>query len=301
MQQGDTPGLRPLGVGEIIDVAIKVYTRNLATFIGIVAIVFVPLGIVTTLAYLSLIPDGAFIRDNSLYFPVNESTGTYNAIQIAISFVGSLFSLLATAAGTKAVVDAYLGRKPTIGGSFAYIGRRFHSVLWVVFLFGLAVVVSVIGIILPIYVAVAFSVAVPVLVVEGERGTNALRRSHSLVKGRWWPTFGAILLGWLLIPFVIQFAIGFVLGIGLVVQGSDDPTTYLVLLQTVGTIAQIIAVPIQITVITIIYFDLRVRKEAFDLQLLAERIGSGPGSESSSGSLPASSTTPPPDVPPPSG
>ena len=39
----NAPELRPLGIGEIIDVAFKLYRSNFATFIKIVAVIVIPL------------------------------------------------------------------------------------------------------------------------------------------------------------------------------------------------------------------------------------------------------------------
>ena len=301
-QEGAGPTLRPLGVGEILDVAIKIYTRNLATFIALVAIVVVPIGLLTILGYVSLIPDGAFIRDESLYFPLTESTTAYNTFYFVTIGLSLLATLIATGVGTRAVADAYLGRKPSVGGSYAYVGRRFHSLLWISFLTVLVVALGFIALIIPgIYLGVALIATVPVLVVEGLKGTKAIGRSFTLVQGRWWSTFGTILLGVVLIPGVINFAFGFLIGLG---ASSDDPTTYLVLAQAAATIGEVVSTPIQVAVITVLYFDLRVRKEAFDIQLLADRVDALPGSAPSSLPPTAGPTTPPPTSetpPPPSG
>lgn len=278
-QEGVTPpDLRPLGVGEMLDVSIKVYTRNLWTFMGIVAIIYVPIGIIAILGFISLVPDGAVVRDGELYFPAGESVTGFNAFLFLLIGLAFLGTLLSAGVGTKAVADAYLGRKPSAGESYSYVGRRFHSLIWLSLLLVVIIVLGTIALIVPgIYLAVSLSVAVPVLVVEGAKGTKALSRSFNLVQGRWWPTFAVILLGGILIPFVIRFALGFIFGLALEAQGTDDPSTHLVLSQIVGTIGSIVSAPIQVAVLTILYFDLRVRKEGFDLQLLTERIQGPPG------------------------
>lgn len=49
--------LRPLGVGEILDVGIKIYTRNLLTLFRIVAVVVIPVQILTAIITLTATPD----------------------------------------------------------------------------------------------------------------------------------------------------------------------------------------------------------------------------------------------------
>ncbi|HKR96296.1 MAG TPA: hypothetical protein VJW55_13070, partial [Candidatus Angelobacter sp.] len=47
-----------------------------------------------------------------------------------------------------------------------------------------------------------------------------------------------------------------------------------IVLQQIGSfIAGVLATPISVTAIAIIYYDQRVRKEAFDLQLMMEAVG----------------------------
>lgn len=281
--EGAGPTLRPLGVGEIIDVAIKIYTRNLGTFLGLTAIIYIPIAIIAVLGFLSVLPEGSFVQDNTLYFPFGADDTPFVVFAIAFGILSYLFALLATAAGTRAVADAYLGTKPTIGKSYAAVGRRIGSLFWLVLLFFIAVAIGFVLLVLPgIYLAIAFIVAVPALVVEDVRGSKALRRSRDLVSGRWWSVFGTVLLGVFLIPFVIEFAIGFALGLGLGAMDNTSPTAFLVVNQGASLLAQVIATPIQLAVITILYFDLRVRKEAFDLQLLTERIEALPGGSSAS-------------------
>jgi hypothetical protein len=290
-QAGGGPTLRPLGVGEILDVAIKIYTRNLGTFLAIVALIYIPLGVIAVLGFASALPEGSRVRNGMIEFPITQSDTGFVVFVLIFAVIAWLATFLATGAGVKAVAEAYVGRKPTVGGSYSYVARRLHSVMWVVLLFAIIVGLGTVLLVIPgIYLAVALSLAVPALVVEGTKGTKALRRSHGLVKGRWWATFGALLLGFILIPVVIQYAFTFVLQLGLGAVEMTSTTAVLALSQAVGTLGQIIATPIQIAVLTIIYFDLRVRKEAFDLQLLTDRIGSGPAELQGSGD--PSGTTP---------
>jgi hypothetical protein len=294
-----TPDLRPLGVGEILDVSIKVYTRNLRTFIGLVAFIYIPIGLVAILGLLSVLPEGSFISDNTLYLPPTDS-GAVDAFFVVLIVLAFLGPLISTGAGSKAVADAYLGRKPSIGTSYAFVGKRFHSLLWLSLLWVIIVFLGTLALFVPaIYLLVALSASVPVLVVEGLKGTKALSRSFNLVQGRWWRTFAVIFLGVILIPGIIQFAIIFLLGMGLEALGTENVTTFVILNQSISTIAALIATPIQVAVLVIVYFDHRVRKEAFDLQLLADRLGSPPDPDSATLHPLPGPGMPPPTSPPP--
>ena len=72
---------------------------------------------------------------------------------------------------------------------------KFWSFLWISILTGIVVFVGICLLVVPgIIFAVWFYFAMYVLVVEGIKGTEALKRSKQLVAGYWWPVFGRILL-----------------------------------------------------------------------------------------------------------
>ena len=47
--------------------------------------------------------------------------------------------------------------------------------------------------------------------------------------------------------------------------------------QLASVVGQILVAPIGATAYILLYYDLRIRKEGFDLQMLASSIGSGQG------------------------
>ena len=50
------PTLRPLGIGELLDQAIRLYRRNFLSFIGIIAVVQLPLGLLQFVLALLTLP-----------------------------------------------------------------------------------------------------------------------------------------------------------------------------------------------------------------------------------------------------
>ena len=144
------------------------------------------------------------------------------------------------------------------------------------FLIGLATIAGAILCFLPgIYFGIVFSLGLPVLLTEGKKGRKALGRSRALVKGFWWRVFGIVVLGYIL-SFIIGGAIeGAVIGLSSVGSG-DSSLTAVVVNVIAGTLSKVATTPFVAAFVIVVYFDLRVRKEAFDLQLLADRIGVEP-------------------------
>ena len=301
------PELRPLSVGEILDVAIKLCVRNASTMFAIVLVVVVPTQVLSALVDVSA--TGGVISGTGAEADVeDEEVATVVGGVVAVVALALLGYMLATAACFKAVADAYLGGEPAWRSSLAFAARRLHSVLWVSVLIGVLATLAAIPLILPaVWLFVAWTVAVPALLSEDARGLSALRRSFRLVRRRWWPTFGVVVLGGLLVS-VVSAVLGGVIGALSLVAESEAATV------AASTVANIVAyaltTPFYAAFITVLYFDLRVRKEAFDLQLLAERIGVEPGEAraparpappAAPAPAPASADDEPPFWPPPPG
>jgi hypothetical protein len=261
------PELRPLSIGEILDVAIKIYLRNAWTLFRVVLVVVAPVEIVS-----ALIQASAASNETDTTTISSHDLALYLSAIGAATILGLIANTVATGASFKAVADAYLGEQPTWRSSLRFAFARLHSILWVTFLGGLATVIGLVFCIIPgIYLWIAFAVAVPVLLTEGVKGSKALGRSRALVRDRWWGTFGVVLLGTILAG-VVGAAIGALAGFA---AGTTDANTVAGFLvnSVSGTLGSMISTPFTAAFVTVLYFDLRVRKEAFDLQLLAERIG----------------------------
>ena len=303
------PDLRPLGIGEVLDVGIKIVWRNAGTMLRIVVPIVLPVQFLSSLISIS--------AEDQQFATTDPTTGevTFNADDawlfvtafIAVAVLALLASTLVTAACFKAVGDAYLGERPVAKSSLGYALRHAHSIIWVTILSWILVVIGVVFCILPgIWLYVSFAVAVPVLLTEGVKGRKALGRSKRLIQGRWWASFAIILLGAILTGIVSGVVSGLLEAASLT---NADSNTVSILTSTVGgTVASALTTPFSAAFVTVLYFDLRVRKEGFDLQLFAERIGlaARPAGEyrpppETTAPVPEYSGEEPPYWPPPSG
>ena len=292
-----TAELRPLGVGEILDVSIKLYLKNALTLIKIVALFVVPISLLTILFQVITAPETTTVQDGQLVLPTQGSLNAFIGQSLILGLLGFLATLLATGAAFKAVGDAYLGRTPDAGASIRFIGSRAGSLVWVSILLIFIIYVGFILLIIPgIYLLGSLLVTVPALLFENLKGGKALYRSRELTRGRWWQSFAVFFLGIFLLTLVVQGLITFLFQ-AVILSSVQSVGSYFALSGIGGLIASLLTTPLQACIITVLYFDLRVRKEGFDLQLLAERIGRGEtGTHTSPGASPA---PPPPAAPPP--
>ncbi len=276
---GGAPRLRPLDLGGTLDTALKIVTRHARTLVLAVLVVVVPLELLSLIIAESTtrVYDASGFGLSGDTHAVYADAGAYTAGQVAITILGVLTSLLATVACFKAVADAYLGRVPTPGNSLRFAARRLPSALWMTIVMVVLLIPAFLALIVPgIWLAVAFSMGLPALLTEDERGFGALSRSFKLVKDHWWRVFLTLLVAYILVAVVQGIVTAVLVALATSVFDSSSFTAH-----ALATIARIIGMaittPVLSAVTAILYFDLRVRKEGFNLDLLADRLGEGSG------------------------
>ena len=124
----------------------------------------------------------------------------------------------------------------------------------------LALIFIIIGVPAVIYYLVSRVLYLQALMIEGKSPMAAMARSRMLVAGTWRRVFG-IAIVYLLIVLVATIP-------GLVISGFS-PVTGAVLLLITGTVTT----PITYIGATLVYVDLRVRKEGYSRKLMASETG----------------------------
>jgi len=284
------PTLHPLKLGELLDQAIRLYRRNFITFIGIIAVVYVPLMILqtasTTLLSSSLDTVARSTSPEEIFSNYPYWVGMLSTV--VIGFLQFIFVQgIATGALTRAVADNYLGKTTSILDAYRGIGKSWLSLLGALLFVGLMVFVAFLwwlivpcvgwftglGMIGFLTAAVSPLVA-PVVVLEGSGAVNAVRRAWNLARRRFWPVLGYIVVLYLFNMLIVNGPLTIV-NIILTQASSSfgDAATRLAITAVIQAIVSIVFIliyyPLQMTAFTLIYFDLRVRTEGFDLALLA--------------------------------
>ncbi len=279
--QASAPQLRPLGIGEILDVGIKIYLRNALTLFKIVVFVVLPAQILVNVVEISSLPNGFTEGSGSPFGGSISGEGTVTRHDLEVFLVGYIAAFViqvvaarfAQAGCFRAVADAYLGEEVKWRSSLGFALRRLPAILWLSLLSFVFILLGSAFCLIPgIYLYVAFTVAVPVLLVEGAGSWSSLWRSRRLVEGRWWGTCGVAVVGYLLVTIVSAALTGLVVGVAFANPARNTVTGF-VLNTLAATVGSMIATPAAAAFITVLYIDLRVRKEGFDLLLLARRLG----------------------------
>jgi hypothetical protein len=209
-------------------------------------------------------------------FDVNapvDNSGTAVLGRLIDQLLSSIAAAVAVAACFKAISAAYLGEKAGVGDSLRYAAGRFLPLIVAYIVVTIILIPAFIALIIPgIWLAVKLSMTFPALVCEKAGPFRSIGRSWELTKDNWWRVFGTFVVI-LIMLFVITLALGGVLGAVLLSSDSISEVAFAVLTTLIGLLIAFITYPLIAAVVTVMYYDLRVRNEGFDLHLLARGVG----------------------------
>ena len=278
------PSLRPRTVTEILDAAFHLYRAH-----------FVPLSILAALALFPFIVWGAALVVATLPTGDGAAAADPSAAQLAVlGGLGAVVFLLlpvfvawflvTQAALQKAMADAALGEPVSWSGAIRFVLQRFWRLVGASILKMLVIVAPMMAgamvagiaaaifapllalvvpaLVVAILVVFARLALVPATVVLEENGAGvAVRRSWELVSGHVGRTIGALLLAYLIVA-ALQLTL---MGVGAVLAN-------MLVGQLVANLASIVTYPIVAGVTVLLYYDLRIRKEGFDLELMTAEL-----------------------------
>ncbi len=254
-----TQTLRPLTIGELLDRTFVLYRRHLVMFVGIAALPSL-FGLAFQLSRLFFQPGVGRLLLLSL-------------VAIAINLVASTLSNGAT---VIAVSQIQLGRDTNIREAFASIRSQLGELIVITLNVGVRVALGLLLLIVPgILQALKYALAVPVAILEQNGVSASLLRSADLTRG----DRGRIFLIYFL--FVILLVIGsmvwqvpaaLVAGTMRVARGQPLPWTAQAVVLFGSFVTQSILSPIMTIGLTLVYYDERVRKEAFDLEHMMQQL-----------------------------
>ena len=239
---------RPRTTTELVDAAIQLYRLSPAQFIVVTALTYVPWLVIRLLLRIGIEPEVP--RLGSLLPLAVGSLLTYGVVSGAV---------------TQIARDVYLGRSPDAAGALRLIVRRLPTLLAATLLKLVFVLLAALLLLVPaLYPVARFFAVAQAVVLEGRGAGEALARSSELSRGLKLHILGTLFL---LFSISIAMAVGVALFITLVENR--------VLLQVVSTALSIVVYPLFSITETLLYYDTRIRKEGFDVELLAERSASG--------------------------
>ncbi|HET9224748.1 MAG TPA: glycerophosphoryl diester phosphodiesterase membrane domain-containing protein [Roseiflexaceae bacterium] len=317
--------LRPMTIGDMFDAAFRLYREHFLTFIGIGALLQVPMAIIQFTVQFVL--GGAAMQDVLRFsarppggqnpfaaFPF-ASFATFYLITLGLgAFQYLIVRNLATGALANAISRSYHGEPTSILGAYSFGVRRYVALILAslvplvasLLVAGLIVgcsigvlatlgvrpgerpnigliIVAVLGLMFLVLLIVVASIFVytrllltpQAIVLEDHAAWAGIRRSWRLVEGSFWRTLAIMLLMGILIYLISALPAG-ILSFSLTLANRGSPSGLIfsqAISALVAEIGVIIALPLQLAVYTLLYYDLRVRKEGYDIEIMAQQAG----------------------------
>jgi hypothetical protein len=264
-----------------LDRTFSLYRRNFLLFIGISAIphLLVLALQLTQLAFTSTRFPVAPTTDFQAAVPDFSAGGllTMAAFGILGIIVGVVAYLFSQGGTVFAVSELYLGRTTTIGQSMKRVRGELGSLFGVVVLNGLVTGVSFLLLIIPgIYMACRLCVCIPAALLENLGPRESLERSFSLTKDNAGRAFLILLLyAVILYAALILLNVPFVFAIQASAHDPRMVQAWTALMQVGNFFSTVLITPVLTIASSIFYFDLRIRKEAFDLQMMMAPLAGG--------------------------
>jgi hypothetical protein len=296
-----TVQLKPLGIGDIIDRVFRMYRQRPLLFLTLSAIPNLTSVLIAQGARL-VWPD-AFIDFDQFQF-INDPQQMLSELQrqvntsapgdTIVGFISIIPQSLSIAALTFAAANTYLGRPVSVGSALRAaltdIPRLILTlvvlviaivVVWIAAIVASAVPlfltqIAILGflifaaaLVLPAWLVTSFALVPTISALEDAGPFSAMGRSLRLIAGNRWRIFAVMLL-----LFIIEIILSALLGaifLGAFLTESTAGRVAAVLVGAAGTIAW---EPLPWAALALFYYDMRIRKEAFDLQLAAEALPS---------------------------
>jgi hypothetical protein len=261
----DTHNLKPRTALELIDASFQFLRENFAVLFTVTAVTYAPIALAQYLA-------ATHIADAGM------SLGT-----MIVSWV---FSAMAQAATIEIVAARYMGESITPADALRAVWRRLATVLGVTLYYGIYVALATMLFIIPgIYVATKYFGAMAAAMVEGQTMNDAMKRSATLTDGskrRVLNIFGLTLI----IYFMLNAAIT-----GIAAAFMSAPMAMLM-----AQVARAITNPFIYILVTLVYFDLRIRREGLDFDAMLAPTALGAAGSPAPTAQAAGLCTPPPSA-----
>jgi hypothetical protein len=249
-----------MGYAEMFNEAFDIYKRNFGLFAGIGAVVYLPFALLSALTVNLHWPQGLLAL--LLFLPMRLVEGAI----------------------VKALADRYLGREATIAGSWRYVLRRGLAYLATSLRVARNIFLGSILFIVPGILMAFFYFFVPqVMIVEERYRREATQRSRELAAGQWGRIFVVGVLTLVLSGGALALAGALKHGLASVfpfLVGSADglsvPLPAALTKEFLDAGAKILVLPFTWLLGVLLYFDVRIRKEGFDIELLAQEMDADP-------------------------
>ncbi len=275
------------GVIDILGDTFSIYWRHLRKFIVLVAVIQVPIGVLELLLNL-VSPDSQWTLVSVSFIDVSASMLVYGAVIFA---VGQHF--LVEDVTVERCYARVVWRVVSVAIPALIVGIMFALIVWqaaslsdvsttsadtleadaaLSVALGAGIVMAALAALL---IFTIYLVAImPSIIVEGRRSQGAFIRGSQLLKGGKLRVFGHLLI-YSFVVLGLFFALSMpslILGAA-TVSGEGQSIAASTVSIILNRIVSILIAPVTFIATTLLYYDLRIRKEDYDMTRLSEEMG----------------------------
>lgn len=260
---------------DMIDAGIALYRTSYQSVTLIVLAFYLPLFIIKYFFFqFDFIPFERVFNSFSFF-----QTGSYTPENTALVALDGIVNSITGGTICLFLFEKAKGREIGVLLLIKNIAGRIGALLWIT---AITTIVTLIGLgfcFFPgVWIGIIFLFSTQLVIIENVISVNTLwNRSRYLVMSEWWRV---------LVYFATTTLLLFVLGLSLTFLISG---AYQILLEQLswltglipdlkmieiagGAVASLLLIPMQVIFITILYFDVRSRKEGFDLEMMLQSI-----------------------------
>jgi hypothetical protein len=259
--------IRPASVGEVLDVGVRLARRNYWPLVLLAAWGLVPWyvleAIVSAAGGTGQPQVAASIAQHPLLILGYVLFFLASVVIVGLSFLAVLLACaqLVTGEAVAGNLDAGALYRLALGRLGAYV---LLLILFVILALPLTILFP-----LGIFLLVRWSVSIVALAVERKGPLASLRRSWQLTRGPWWHILGTFIVWWILL-LVLEFVLAGLAGAaGSVLTLAGHPVVGSLVSSIASLILALLVTPISLAIYVVLYYELRARREGFDLALHA--------------------------------
>lgn len=281
---GDRERLEPLAMRDILRRGSQIYQRSFLQLMIVSAVTYAPLALLALSIDMESIPLNAGVRDGKVLVASQDALDRMALVWQITWIATALGAIVSMASLHHAVANSYLRRERNWQGSIREGVSRIPAILGMALVLGamflappfllgvvagssggsdalgvamvLAFIAWVVG------VTVLGSIAMPAMMRERIGPIAALGRARELLRGRWIATLGLLLVSGLAVG--MGWGITFAAVRGALTANTISADRFVGGTLLAQMIASIVFVPLAVAVMTVAYFDLRIRSEDYD-------------------------------------
>jgi len=315
--------LKPMTLSELLDRTFTLYRNRFFLFCGLMVIPEIAILACSLVLVLGFpIKVAALVPNPGDPFAALRSMQSRLVPGLFALVVQIFFGALALGAVTVTVSELYLGRKVSIANAYRMVRGRIFGLIGLIILLFLIFIVFAVGVFLGVallgglltvalnfispilsvvvlfllilggfvfaaWLMMRYAVSIPVFLLEQEGAIDSMTRSGDLTRGHRGRILGASIVMYIIV-FVIQtlFVLPFSLMTMVYVTKGVLPLWIQIAQSVAAAVGGTLAGPLFMITIALIYYDVRIRKEAFDLETMMKALEPSAGTSGNPGAPP---------------